>query len=273
MKRTFLVKRNALLSSANLSWGTVALVVAVLFLLMRLLAPNFFWYVFAPAFRVSDALAQTTHGFLSSFGDAATLTLQNEKLANENTALVTQNQALVQKLGSITGLVTSPKGIVAGVVAHPPESPYDTLVLAAGSEDGVMLGMEALGEGNVPLGIVSSVLAHFSRVTLLSAPGVSLDGWVGHGNLPLILKGSGAGTVTASVPRSAGIVVGDTVSVPGPGSLPVGTVVRVDSVPSSPSVTLRIAPLFNLFSVTWVTLRDTGTALRAAFSTTTPLLP
>ncbi len=265
------MKRNALLSSANLSWGTIALAVASLFLLARLLAPNFFWYLFAPAFRFSDAFAQTTHGFLSSFGDAAALTLQNEKLANENAALVTQNQALTQKLGSVSGLVTSPKGIVAGVVAHPPESPYDTLVLAAGSEDGVVPGMEAFGEGNVPFVLFSSVLAHFSRVTLLSTPGVSLSGWVGH--LPIILKGSGAGTVTASVPRSAGIVVGDTVSVPGPGSLPVGTVARVDSDPSSPSVTLRIVPLLNLFSVTWVTLRDTGTALRGAFSTTTPLLP
>ena len=267
------MKRNALLSSANVSWGTVALVVAIFFLFLRLLAPNFFWYICTPAFRLSDTLAQTTHVFLSSFGDAATLTLQNEKLASENAALVTQNEALLQKIDSVSGLAGGTGGVTAGVVARPPESPYDTLVLAAGSEDGVRLGMEAFGEGNVPLGIVSSVLARFSRVTLLSAPGISLGGWVGHGHLPLIIKGSGAGAVTASVPRSAGIVVGDIVSVPGPGSLPVGTVTRVDSNPSSPSVTLRILPLLNFFSVTWVTLRDTGTALRGAFSSTTSLLP
>ena len=36
-------------------------------------------------------------------------------------------------------------GILAGVVARPPESPYDTLVLAAGKNAGVTLGMEVFG--------------------------------------------------------------------------------------------------------------------------------
>ena len=79
--------------------------------------------------------------------------------------------------------------------------------------------------------------------------------------------------MTASVPRSAGISVGDTVYAPGPGSLPIATVARVDSVPSSPAVTLRILPSLNLFSVTRVTLRDTGMTRESAFSSTTPVLP
>ncbi len=273
MKKTFLVKRNALLSSANVSWGTFALAAAVLFLLLRLIAPNFFWYAFAPAFRMSDALAQTSHTFLNSFGDAATLALRNENLTNENAALTLQNEALLQKIDSISGLAGDAGGIMAGVVARPPQSPYDALVLAAGSKEGVTLGMEAFGEGAVPLGIVSSVLAHFSRITLFSAPGMSTSGWVGHGHLSLLVEGAGAGALNASVPRSAGIVVGDIVSVPGPGSLPIGTVTRVDSDPSSPSVILRILPSLNLFSVTWVIVRDTGTAFRGAFSSTTPIVP
>ena len=57
-------------------------------------------------------------------------------------------------------------GILAGVVARPPVSPYDTLVLAAGRVDGVEVGMEAFGAVGVPVGVVSSVLEDFSRVTL-----------------------------------------------------------------------------------------------------------
>ena len=64
------------------------------------------------------------------------------------------------------GACTRYSGIIAGIVARPPASPYDTLVLSAGSEEGVTLGMEAFGAGGVPLGVVSSVLANFSRVTL-----------------------------------------------------------------------------------------------------------
>ncbi len=263
------MKRNALLSSANLSWGTLALALAVLFLLVRLLAPNFFWYAFTPALRAGDALAQMSHTFLSSFDNAATLALQNEKLSQENAALTIENEALLEKTNSVSQLGANSQGITAGVVARPPESPYDTLVVAAGSEGGVTLGEEAFGEGNVPLGTVTSLLAHISRITLFSAPGASLLGWVGPTHVPLIIKGGGAGTLSASVPRSAGVTVNDVVSVPGPGSLPIATVVRIDSDPSSPSVTLRIQPSLNLFSVTWVVLRDTGITLQNAFSTTT----
>jgi cell shape-determining protein MreC len=273
MKKTYLARRNALLSPANVSWGTLALLVAVLLLLIRLILPNFFWYLFTPAFRASDALTQTSHTLLSSFGNAATLTAQNEKLTNANAVLVAENEALLEKSNDVAGLTTTPQGILAGVVARPPESPYDTLVVAAGSAEGVTRGMEAFGVGTVPLGTVSSVLTHLSRITLFSTPGESLLGWVGSKHLPLNIVGSGGGTISAVVSRSADIAIGDTVSAPGPGSLPIGQVIRVDSDPSSPSVTLRIQPLLNLFSVTWVSLRDTGASLKGALSATssTPL--
>lgn len=241
----------------------MALAITVFLLLLRLLAPNLFWKIFTPVFQASDSLAKTSHAFLSSFRDTAELALQNEKLISENVALANENQALTKKIESISKLSADARGIIAGVVARPPESPYDTLVLSAGSNDGVTLGMEAFGEGGVPLGVVSAVFADFSRATLFSAPDVTVNGWVGKNSLPLIIKGTGGGTMSASVARSANIVVGDTVFAPGPGMLPIGSVVRVDNEVSSPSVTLRIMPALNLFSVTWVSLRDTGTLLSA----------
>ena len=273
MKKTFLVRRNALLSPANFSWGSGALALAILVLLLRLFASNSFWYVFTPAFRLSDALTQRSHAFFSSFGHAAALATQNETLQNENAALAVENESLQQKLDSITGLAPAAGSIIAGVIARPPQSPYDTLVLGAGSAEGVALDQEVFGEGGVPLGVVTSVLEQFSRVTLFSASGVVIDGWIGEKHLPVFIRGNGAGALGATVPRSANIVVGDTVSLPGPGSVTMGHVTRVDSDPTSPSVALRIAPAINLFSVTWVTLRDTGAGLRAALSSSTPLLP
>ena len=273
MKRTFLVRRNALLSSTNLSWGTLALAGATFLLLLRLLAPNFFWQIFTPLFRVSDTLARESHAFFDGFGNTATLALQNEKLMNENAALANENQALLKKTTSISELVPDTRGIIAGIVARPPASPYDTLVLSAGSAEGVTLGMEAFGAGGVPLGVVSSVLANFSRVTLFSAPNMTVNGWVGRTNVPIIISGAGAGALNASVTRSAGIAAGDIVFAPGPGMLPIGVVTRIDGDPASPSVILRIMPILNVFSIAWVVVRDTGAALRGAFSSTTPILP
>ena len=272
MKRTFLAKRNALLSSAGLSWGAYALIFAVLVLLVRLLAPNLFWQAFTPAFNAADALAAKSHFFFSSFDDAATLSLRNEQLIHENAALANENQTLLEKARGIAALGAA-AGIRAGVVARPPESPYDTLVLAGGSADGIRKGMEAFGAGGVPLGIVSSVSASFSRVTLFSAPGVVTDGWVGHQGLPLTIAGAGAGAMNASLARSAPVSAGDTVFAPGPGMLPLGTVVRIDSDPSAPGVTLHIQSSLNLFSVTWVLLRDTGAAFVGALREATSTLP
>jgi len=245
---------------ANFSWGVFALGFALAILFVRLLAPNFFWRTFTPVFHASDALASESHFFLSGFGNTATLAVQRERLAQENVALTNENQALLQKIADLKALSLSP-GIPAGVVARPPESPYDTLVLAAGRNAGVALGMEAFGNGGVPIGTISSVLDDFSRVTLFSAPGVQTGGWVGHAALPLTIQGMGAGAMQATVSRSAPIAVGDTVFVPGPGMLPIGTVVRIDSDSSSPGVTVRIQSALNLFSIVWVTLRSTGAAV------------
>ena len=244
-----------------------ALAFAILFLLLRLIAPDFFWKVLTPVFRISDSITLQSHTLFNSFGNVAQLSLQNEKLTNENASLALQNQVLIKKVESISGLVRNEQEIIAGVVARPPTSPYDTLVLNAGSVAGVTLGMEAFGDSGVPLGAVSSVLSDFSRVTLFSAPGIITNGWVGLGNIPLIIKGAGAGVMNASIARLAGIVEGDTVFAPGPGMLPIGSVVLVESDPSSPSVTLRIMPTANLFSVAWVTLRDTGVKFFSATST------
>ena len=267
MKKIFLAKRNAIFSPANISWGAFALAVAIFLLFLRLLAPNLFWKMFTPVFRISYALEKASHAIFISFSDTAKLALRNEELASENLALANENQALVQKMKSISGLSADAREIIAGVVTRPPESPYDTLVLSAGSNDGVILGMEAFGEGGVPLGVVSTVFASFSRVTLFSAPDVTINGWVGENNLPLIIKGTGGGTMTASIARSSNIVVGDTVFAPGPGMLPLGSIVRVDNETTSPSVTLRIMPSVNLFSIAWISLRDTGVKFFSATST------
>lgn len=279
MKKTFLAKRNALLSSASISWGTGALACAVLVLLVRLIAPNFFLQAFAPAFSVSNIIALKSHSFFNSFGDTAALAARNERLTEENAALASENQALLEKEASVSALIEPSgqqklafSGILAGVVARPPVSPYDTIVLSVGSGAGVTLGMEAFGEGGVPLGIITSVTTDFSRATLFSAPDMVTHGWIKGADMPLNIFGAGGGAMNASLSRSAGVNVGDTVFAPGPGMLPIGSVVRVDSDPSAPGISLRIMPKTNPSSLTWVLLRDIGVSLRDAFplATSTP---
>lgn len=274
MKRTFLAKRNRLLSGRGISWGVWALVFAFVVLLLRLIAPNIFWKVVAPAEKVSTALAETTHHFLQSFEDAQTLARENDTLTTRADTLATENKALQVQVTNLQALIgsapaTAP-GIVAGVVSHPPQSPYDTLVVAAGTKDNVGIGMEAFAQGGTPLGLVSGVTAHFSRITLFSTAGAMTAGWVGNTALALSLQGGGGGTFSAFVSRDMPVHIGDVVFVPGPGELPIGSVTHIDTDPLSPSVRLRIKPAVNLFSVTEVILRATG-SVQMQFATSTAL--
>lgn len=253
------------------SRGAVAVAVAAALYAFSALAPNAFWAVVSPAFRASDALASGARSFLAGFGNTAALAARNEDLARKNSALASENEALRQNSADVTALVSAAgSGIVASVIARPPESPYDTLVLAAGAKSGVARGMEAFAAGGVPVGFVSEALDDFSRVTLFSSPGVVTDGWVGQANVPLTIRGTGGGAFEATAARDAAVAPGAVVFVPGPGQLPIGSVVRVDSDPLSPSVTLRIAPAANPFSIAWVSLRATGVPPGAFASSTAP---
>lgn len=262
MKKTYLARRNALISPTGVSWGAGALIFALLFLGFRIIAPNAFFTAIAPLFGVSEAIARGSHSIFSRFSDAAALASANERLAAENAELASENAALTAKLNAqsllLGGTSVRSSGTFADIVSRPPTSPYDTFVLGAGSKDGVTSGMEAFGPGNVPVGIVTSVLADFSELTLFSSPGVVTYGWVGRASIPVAITGAGGGAMSASAPRAANIASGDTVYLPGPGQLPIGSVARVDSDPLSPAVTLRIVSAVNLFSMPAVVLRTTG---------------
>lgn len=283
MKKTFLTKRNALLIPGNFSWGSYALGLVLILLVLRMFAPNVFWQMMAPVFRAADAFGNQSHFFLSSFGDRAALTLENERLHSENAILRLENQTLTEKIASYTALLgSSPiksSSILADVLMRPPESPYDVLLLAAGTRGGVALGMGAfaapVGESNVGVlvGFVSSATADFSRVTLFSSPGIQTAAWVGPTKIPLILTGSGGGVLSAALSRSAAVNVGDLVFGPGSGTTGLGTVSRIDSDPSSPSVVLRILPVTNPFSISTILLRDVGATISGAVSLATSTLP
>jgi cell shape-determining protein MreC len=145
--------------------------------------------------------------------------------------------------------------VLAGVMTRPPVSPYDVLIVDQGMGAGIAVGNHAFGPGGVPVGIVTSADARSARVTHYTHTGNVTEGWAGAVRVPMKLLGTGAGGLDAEIPGNAGVAVGDQVFVPGPGALPIGTVVEVVSDPSSPSVVLRIRPLVNPFSLTWVTVQ------------------
>lgn len=275
MRRTYSLRRNALLSSTGISAGAAALLFALLFAAFRLALPDAFARAAAPALGAGAYLSGATEGFFSALRDSAQVSAENRALMSENQALSVENRTLADTVASLSALVgdsagrTSAPGIIAGVVSRPPESPYDALVLGKGSDDGVAVGMEAFGNGGVPLGTVSWVGSGFSRLTLFSSPGTQLSAWAGAGHAPVTLHGAGAGAFTATAPRAAGLKEGDAVYAPGPGALPVGTIRRIGGAAASPEETLYIAPAADLFTLAYVVLSPGAPALDSALTCAT----
>jgi len=238
--------------------GVALFTIVVVVLGFRALLPEPFLRATAPLLAVGTALSDFFADLRAQFADTSLLRRERDDLMREKDSLARENLALVAKIEDLTQFLgkepAPPLGIIAGILTRPPESPYDTLVIAAGATSGVSPGMRVLAPGGTPLGFVETAFTSIARVTLYSAPGQSLSAWVGRERVAMTLKGKGGGAFTALVPKDAGVVLGDLVYVAGGGALPVGRVREVGTDLSSPIATLSITPLVNLFSLTWVTL-------------------
>lgn len=241
--------------------GPVVLVLAVLvliFAVLRFFLPGVLVSVASPFWGAGSSLSSGAGDIASFFTDKATLTNERDRLLADNAAYYAKNAALDARVKDLERLLGDRTervgGILAGVLSRPPVSPYDVLIVDAGSDAGVSVGSRVDGPGGMPLGDVESVTKSSARILLYSTPGKETESWIGEARIPVTLIGEGSGAMSAVVAREAGIVVGDLVYASGPGALPVGSVTEVENDPSSPRSRVDIRPLLNPFSVTWVTI-------------------
>lgn len=260
MKKQSFRRRNSILGGYPwLGPASLALLILVLLVaVLRFFLPGALTVALSPVWGIGNALSAGVGNTTAFFGNSVALTEERDALMRENAALLARNATLAaraQDLERLLGSRTEPVGgVVAGVLSRPPVSPYDVLIVDAGSEAGVRVGSRVDGAGGIPIGVVESVTRASARILLYSTPGHETESWVGETRMPVTLIGSGSGSMYAVVARDAGILAGDFVYVAGPGSLAVGTVVAVASDPSSPRSRIDIRPLINPFSVTWVTI-------------------
>jgi cell shape-determining protein MreC len=259
MKKQYLHRRSS--SVQRNSWLAIfamTVLVVILFFILRILAPSVFVVVGAPLWKSGASLEGGVGNAFSGFDNLSKLSQQNSALQDQVTTLENENAALTARSQDLTKLLGGQQtandggGILAGVLAGPPVSPYDSLIVAGGTDEGVHAGAEVFAQGGIPIGVVKSTTAHTASIALISTTGVTTDGWVGDNRIALTLTGAGAGAFSATLPATATISVGDSVFVPGPGAIPIGTIAKIDADPSSPTVMLHIQPLVNIFSLTWV---------------------
>jgi cell shape-determining protein MreC len=134
-------------------------------------------------------------------------------LEKEKTALSLE-QIQIDTLLDLVGRKQESRLVAAAVLSHPPQTPYDVLIIDAGSTQSVIEGSKVISlEGSV-LGVVSKSFPEKARVKLYSTNGEQTNVVLERDGLSVILNGSGGGNFKLVLPRDVKVEKGDRILSP-----------------------------------------------------------
>ena len=166
-------------------------------------------------------------------------------LANENASLRESVSA-----------VATPRGVTARVIARPPRTNYDTLLIDAGEMGGIHENDVAVYQG-VVLGRISALDSNSATVSLFSSSGVSHDVILGDPRAVAVAYGLGGGAFEVSVPQGVKVAVGDSVRFPATESLIVGVVQSISAQTRDVSQTVRFTIPFSFSELDFIRIIPT----------------
>ncbi|PIR85404.1 hypothetical protein COU15_01075 [Candidatus Kaiserbacteria bacterium CG10_big_fil_rev_8_21_14_0_10_45_20] len=143
-----------------------------------------------------------------------TLALRLEKAEKELSRIrfqsVLYEQATLEnaKLKEFIGTLDSESNTIGIVVATPPQTHYDSLVISVPTS-GVIQENDRVVFSNILLGSVSDVSGRIVKANLFSAPGNTVDARVGEPNAIVVLNGEGGGAFSFEIPQDVAIASGD----------------------------------------------------------------
>jgi len=181
---------------------------------------------------------------------------------SESQAIEMQDESLRQAIGDMSSTteggiaaayaVRANQGVVADVIEAPGVSPYDTLIIDAGTDQGIQVGDTARVGTVTIIGTVTQVFPSSSIVTLLSSSNQQLAVIVAS-STPATAYGRGGGNFVITLPQSAKGDVGDAVFVPQYGEA-IGKVQTVEQDAADASKDLYVAFPFPIETLRMVTV-------------------
>ena len=168
--------------------------------------------------------------------------------AHTRNAIEDENAALKAKLGRNPEYSLT----VARVLSSPPVSPYDTLLIDAGTDHGVALGMDVFSDGDWKIGQVTHVWGRSSLVTLYSAPDIELSVAVGSSSIPAVAHGIGGGNFRIILPKGVDVSENDLVSIPALAPEYLAKVKAIEKPAGSSLEALFLQLPFNVLQLKWV---------------------
>ncbi len=190
--------------------------------------------------------------FWSALHSKRSLSEENGRLKAEHVsfeALALERDRLIQEnteLKEILGRKTEKSSILAAIIAKPNRSPYDTIVLDVGIENGVENGDRVLTYGGTVIGEVAYAGDMTSKVELFSSPGKITEGLIVGGSINVSLRGMGNGNFEATLPRDVDVPIGAQVISLGLNPFLIAIVGAVVNDPRDPFETILLTTPFNM---------------------------
>ncbi len=150
------------------------------------------------------------------------INLQNKQISVD--ALENENASLKD----ILGRKNNQKLLLGAILVWPPYSPYDTLIIDVGAENGVKVGEMVLASGDLAVGQIAAIYNSTSVVRLFSSGGEKHQVIIGTSTKAEAV-GKGGENFQLSLPAGTLINIGDTVQWPGPNPLILGNIEAVDT--------------------------------------------
>lgn len=172
-----------------------------------LLATPYFSQMFAPIKNVF----YSKQSLVTKIAELESELLEKE-LRSKTSLVIEQNY---ETLSALMGRSLNETIIASAVLLRPPQTPYDTLIIDAGSSMGIEKGNLVQSPEGVVLGTVANVFERTSVVELFSSYGKETVVHIGKEQIEMIAKGRGGGNFEAEAPRTVVISEGDVVVLPG----------------------------------------------------------
>lgn len=212
-----------------------------------------------PLWKMRSNISESVSANLHVVRTKKSVFAENEELQKR---LIEQNLAMVDygvlksentELKNLLGRLPKNHSFVLGnVLVRPSQSPYDTLIVDIGSDQGVKEGDKVFANANIPIGYVSHIYKDSSLVSLYSNPGETTEVMISGSNASVELVGRGGGNFEMSVPIDLPSDRGTMVLLPSSGSMVIATIEDVISNPTDPVKRVILRSPANIQQLKWV---------------------
>lgn len=215
----------------------------------------------SPVWRAENVVIRNLHNGLALFYSQQSLVAENamlkEKLYTLETEMLALSMGRTQEdvLLELLGRKGKSAVVVAAVLTRPPQTPYDVIIIDAGSKESIAVGSQvSLPEGPI-LGIVSEVFPQSAKVKLFSTSGEEISATLERNSVPVTLIGTGGGNFRLTLPRDMAVERGDRILSPDIASHLLAVVGEVSVEPTDSFKEVLAKSPTNIFGLRFVFIR------------------